>query len=182
MARKSNPQPLSLSDSNTGAENNYTNLQLANSPLTATSPTLSPRSPYLSNPKRSRSRGRGEQPSMHTADGQTGRRDPTTPTNSSSVSLHRPTQSAVAAAKEPPGTARGKQSNKGFFSNYKASKTNNTIRQVSDEGMSRDTDRSAMTGPVTITESKKSGENIYASGLACSGRCARKLAFRHHSC
>lgn len=172
MARKTNPQPLALSDSPSGSEKeNHTTLQVAHSPLTPASPTLSPRSPFSLNSKRTQSRG-GEQPSMQTADAQTSRKEPTTPTNNSTPSLHRPTASAGSAGQETPGTARGKSNKGGFFSNYKASKSHNTPRQAPDEGMSRDTDRSAMAGPVAIADNKKSGEAHLHPDLPDSGSAA----------
>jgi len=168
MGRKPTPQPLALSPTSfTEEENNIIE------PGPKTAPSLrsprSPRSPFRFSTKLGQ--GFGDQPSIQSTEEHEYQRifssSPTTPSQSSFQ------QSSVSDRQEGrsrgqeqarPSTSPGKS---GLFSNYKASKSSSrlqpvdTIRQVPEETMSRDTDRPIVSTKVTSSEARKRGNTPY---------------------
>ena len=164
MARKSTPQPLTLQDPIVNDEQDFINNP--KSPLSPTSPK-SPRSPFrFTSSKKAQSQS--EQPSMQAAEPLQNRTN--LPTSQTTPSLSLPQQYSGDSGgqerqeREPP-------TRSGFFSNYKASKSSSrlqpsdTVRSVSEDNMSRDTDRPAMSGKVSSQETTRTGTNHPISSL-----------------
>ncbi|KAH6671360.1 hypothetical protein B0J14DRAFT_93765 [Halenospora varia] len=144
MARK--PQPLTLTDPRTvDAEHQFldNNPRSPLSPLSPLSPTSpkSPRSPFRFSTKKSQIQG--AQP-MQVPDSHNSRT--TLPPPQTSVSLSS-LQQYTGASEAPEKEKQQRPARSGFFSNYKASKSSSRlqnaeqVRQVTEDNMSRDTDR-----------------------------------------
>jgi len=165
MGRKAIPQPLDISPTSIDEDE-----QINPGPKSA--PSLrsprSPRSPFRFSTKFGQ--GFGEHPSMQAPEEQERRHNfsssPSTPSQATflqPVPSDRPDrQEACDRGQEPerPSTSPVKG---GFFSNYKASKSSSrlqpgdSIRQVTEETMSRDTEQSATVTKVSSSEPKRRG-------------------------
>ena len=168
-ARKSNPQPLNL-----GAGSNLNPQQFTidspspspRSPLSPISPR-SPKSPFRLSTKKGQYQG--EHPSMQPAESQQSRT--TFPPSQNTVSLPSLQQYSGPAVGQERQQERERErerpSRSGFFSNYKASKSSSrlqnsdTVRQVTEDSMSRDTDRPAMPGRVSSQEHTRTGTTFF---------------------
>jgi hypothetical protein len=166
MARKSTPQPLTLPGPTIGNDaHELIDSPNTRSPLSPKSPR-SPRSPF-----KFTSSKKGEEPSMQPPETQTPRA--TLPSSQTTPSLSTTQQSSVASAGHDK-QDQDRPVRSGFFSNYKASKSSSrlqnsdTVRQVPEDSMSRDTDRpTAMSGKVSSQETAKAGTTIFVSPAAC---------------
>jgi hypothetical protein len=165
MARKSTPQPLTLQNPIAHDEHNF--IDNSKSPLSTTSPK-SPRSPFKFTSSKI---SQGEQPSMQAAEPLQNRANlPTSQTSPSLLPLQQYSgDSGGQERQERERPARG-----GFFSNYKASKSSSrlqpsdTVRQVGEDKMSRDTDHPAMSGKVSPQETTRTGTTALVSSLQMS--------------
>ncbi len=175
MGRKPTPQPLAISSS-TGDdhENNIADAGPKSAP-SLRSPR-SPRSPFRFSTKLGQ--GFGDHPSMQASEEQQCRRNlsssPTTPSQS--------TFQQPFGSDRPEGRERGQERDRpstspvkgGFFANYKASKSSSrlqpadTIRQVTEDTMSRDTDRPVMLGKASSTDGKRRGKAHFFCPLPLS--------------
>jgi hypothetical protein len=171
MARKSNPQPLTLGDGsnlnvNVNPQHNSNFIDGPRTPLSPISPR-SPNSPFRLSTKKAQGQNQGEHPSMQPAELQQSRT--TLPPSQNTDSLPSLQQYSGAAAVGPPERQqerereRERPSRSGFFSNYKASKSSSrlqnsdTVRQVTEDSMSRDTDRPAISGRISSQENTRTG-------------------------
>ena len=158
MARKSTPQPLTLADPKNLVNDEQDSF--GRSPLSPKSPK-SPRSPFRFNSKKNSStqiqQSQPDQSLMQASDTQQFRA--TLPPSHTAPSLSSTQTSEVSGTQEK----QERPSRSGFFSNYKASKSSSrlqqteTVRQVQDDTMSRDTDRAGL--------EKKGSENKPRSGM-----------------
>lgn len=164
MVRKPTPQPLALSPTSLEDEENDTIETGPKSAPSLRSPR-SPRSPFRFGTKLGQ--GFSDHPSMQSAEEHEHQRNfsssPTTPSQPSfqqSSSLDRQEGRSRGQEQARPSTSPGKG---GFFSNYKASKSSSrlqsvdTIRQVAEEPMSRDTDRPVASTKVASSEPRRRG-------------------------
>jgi hypothetical protein len=178
MGRKATPQPLAIPPASIDDEENNNNVD----PGPKSAPSLrsprSPRSPFRFSTKLGQ--GFGDHPSMQPPEEQERRRNFTSsPTTPSQPSFQQPLGSerqegrSRGQEQDRPSTSPGKS---GFFSNYKASKSSSrlqpvdTIRQVTEEPMSRDTDRPAAPVKVANSEIRRRGEGPLASHPFFEGR------------
>ncbi|CAG8976600.1 hypothetical protein HYALB_00002113 [Hymenoscyphus albidus] len=157
MVRKSNPEPLTLTESRT-AEGETGNRFLDNSqsPLSSSKSPKSPRSPFrLKSKKPSASETESPQNQTRTRTNDDDQR--TTPQDTASLPLLQPqttaTEGLVAEAKEAPQKAERVKEQRpargGFFSKNKATKNSNqakansktSAKSTAEESMSKDTDR-----------------------------------------
>lgn len=157
MARKATPQPLTLEESPNIIGDNHDDFIIDGSraPLSPTSPK-SPRSPFKFSSRKGNSQG--DYPSMQEAELQSSKRD--IPPSQAAASPT-PLQHSVASGGQE-GQERERSTRIGFFSNYKASKSS---RSVTEDTMSRDTDRPSMSGKVSGQESNKNGKTFFVSSL-----------------
>lgn len=163
MGRKPTPQPLAISPTGDDNEKNITDAGPKSAP-SLRSPR-SPRSPFRFSTKLGQ--GFGDHPSMQATEEQERRRNlssPTTPLQS--------TFQQTLGSDRPEGRERGPELDRpstspvkgGFFSNYKASKSSSrlqpadTIRQVTEDTMSRDTDNPVISGKASSTDGKRRGK------------------------
>lgn len=152
MARKSTPQPLTLSNPQ-AVNDNVENLKNDNrSPLSPTSPKT-PRSPFRFTT--SSKKLQSEETSMQASESSRSTLPQTT------VSL---SDIPYRAAQETAGERRPPKS--GFFSNFQASKSSSRLQNserytVSEEDMSKDTDQPAMTGRVSSKEPPRTGMTFW---------------------
>lgn len=139
MARKSSPQPLTLTDPNTANAEVRDTFNDQRSPLSPKTPK-SPRSPFRFTSKRGQADG--DQPLMQVSDLQPPR---ATLPPSTTVSL--PSLQQVSGAPEAHDRQereRERPVRSGFFSNYKASKSSSRLqnaeaaKQLAEDSMSRD--------------------------------------------
>ena len=164
MGRKPTPQPLAISPTSLNDEENDI---IEPGPKSAPSLRLprSPRSPFRFSTKLGQ--GFGDQPSMQPAEEHEQRRNfSSSPTTPLQPSFQQPSGSGRQEGRSRgqeqvrPSTSPGKG---GFFSNYKASKSSsrlqpvNTIRQVTEETMSRDTDRPIASTKVASSDARRRG-------------------------
>jgi len=181
MARKSNPQPLTL---NAGAdaasqEHNFNDLSIHSpgTPLSPKSPR-SPKSPFRFSTKKGQglqsgqetAYNQGDLPSLQAADSQQSRT--TLPPSQNTVSLPSLQQyQGASGGPERQERERERPSRSGFFANYKASKSSSrlqnsdSVRQVTEDSMSRDTDRPAMSGKVPSQENIRTGTTSFVSSV-----------------
>lgn len=168
MGRKPTPRPLAIPPASLDDEDNN---KIEPGPKSA--PSLrsprSPQSPFRFSTKLGQ--GFGDHPSMQPPEEQEPRRNfsssPTTPSQPSfqvpfgSERQERQEGRSRGQEQDRPSTSPGKG---GFFSNYKASKSSSrlqpvdTIRQVTEETMSRDTDRPTAPAKVASAETRRRGE------------------------
>jgi hypothetical protein len=174
MGRKPTPQPLDISSrdgSGTGdrdSNGNFNNdrIYIDAPPRSAPLSLRSPRSPFRFSSKVAQG-GFGSQPLVHLVEHQDpSRNPPSSPTNPSIPTLQQPIgfgrqeDLERGQERERPSTSPVKG---GFFSNYKASKSSSrlqpvdTIRQLTEETMSRDGDQPELSGSVSTLEGKKNG-------------------------
>lgn len=166
MGRKPTPQPLAISPTSLNDEENDIIEPGPKSAPSLRSPK-SPRSPFRFSTKLGQ--GFGDQPSMQPAEEHEHRRNfSSSPPTPSQPSFQQPSGSGRQEGRSRgqeqarPSTSPGKG---GFFSNYKASKSSsrlqpvNTIRQVTEETMSRDTDRPIASTKVASSEARRRGNN-----------------------
>lgn len=155
MTRKTIPQPLTLDDPSTVDEQQHEHdfNDSPRSPLSVKSPK-SPRSPFrFNNSKKSQS----ELPSMQAAEPYQPRS--TLPPSQSSSSLQQYTVPSGGQENQD----RERPAKTGFFSNYKAAKSSSRLqnsesaRPVTEDSMSRDTDRPGMAGKVSSQETRRAG-------------------------
>jgi hypothetical protein len=164
MVRKSTPQPLTLQNPIAHDEHNF--IDNSKSPLSATSPK-SPRSPFKFT---SSKKSQGEQPSMQAAEPLQNRTN--LPTSQTTPSLS-PLQQYSGDSGGQERQERERPARSGFFSNYKASKSSSrlqpsdTVRQVSEDNMSRDTDHPAMSGKVSPQETTRTGTTLWFRLCRC---------------
>ena len=164
MARKSTPQPLTMPD-RTAVDEQHDFID-GPSPLSPKSPT-SPRSPFRFNTSK---KAHSEQPPMQTAELHSRTAIPASPRD---VSLSTILPSSANAG-EGDQEKQERPARSGFFSNYKASKSSSRLqnaeaaRKVSDDSMSRDTDRPAMPGKVSSKEFVRTGTTALVSSLSSS--------------
>lgn len=200
MSRKSNPQPLTLRDAGTGTgtgtgTGNSLNvnpspnfIDTPRSPLSPISPR-SPKSPFRLSTKKGQDQS--ENPSMQAAESQQSRT--TLPPSQNTVSLPSLQQYSGNGAQEKQQKQHQQERERerpvrsGFFSNYKASKSSSrlqnsdTVRQVTEDSMSRDTDRPAMPVRVSSQENTRNGTtHSVSSRLSLFRRKVQMLI--HYSC
>lgn len=182
QARKSNPpQPLSLA-----AGSNFNNppqsQQLFStidspspkSPLSPISPK-SPKSPFRLSTKKGQYQGEHPSIQLQPAESQPSRT--TLPPSQNTVSLPSLQQYSDNAALGPEKQERERDrpARTGFFSNYKASKSSSriqnsdTIRQVTEDSMSRDTERPTMPERVPSQEHARTGTTFYSLAPSSAG-------------
>jgi hypothetical protein len=159
MARKSNPQPLILTEpSLVQNEQNFLDLDTPRSPMSLKSPK-SPRSPFKFTTKKPQP----EQPPMQAAEPQQQSRTEF-PHSQTAPALHIFSAGGEEQRQERP----ERPTRTGFFSNYKASKSSSRLQNsenktVVAEDMSRDTDRPAMSGKVSAQEAARNGKTFLVS-------------------
>lgn len=166
MARKSTPQPLTLAGQPI-VQDEHDFLDSPRSPLSPKSPK-SPRSPFKFTSTKKGAQSQGEL-SMQAADPQQTRTTDLPPcqTPTSWPVLQQP--SAVPSREDRQERERSTRS--GFFSNYKVSKGSSRLqsqdatRQITEDGMSRDTDRPAMSGKVSSQVATRTGMILSVSSL-----------------
>jgi hypothetical protein len=176
MARKSHPQPLTLTDPRIVDDHDY--LDNPRSPLSPRSPK-SPRSPFRFSSKKAQAEG--EQPPMQSSDSQRART--TLPPTQNTVSL--PSLDSFTSAQGPEKLELDKEqrpARSGFFSNYKASKSSSrlqpnqdAIRQPAEDSMSRDTERPSK---VSSQETSRSGTTRLVSLLSSDANANPKCLIR----
>jgi hypothetical protein len=182
MGRKPTPQPLAISP--TSLEDEESNII---EPGPKSAPSLrsprSPRSPFRFSTKLGQ--GFGDHPSMQPAEEHEHRRNfSSSPTTPSQPSFQQPSLSDRQEGRSQrqeqarPSTPPGKS---GFFSNYKASKSSSrlqpvdTIRQVAEEKMSRDTERPVASAKVA-SEPRRRGK------IPCHAQSSRpELIYSFHN-
>ena len=160
---KATPQPLSMTadSSQLTADENHDSIASPSTPSTASprSP-VTPGSPFRFTSKKSYDKKHQQQQQLMQAAGEPTFGNKEISTSQTAPSLSTPPLSASS------GEERDKESRPargGFFANYMASKSSSrlqpteTIRKVSEDSMSRDTDRPAMSGKVSSQETKRSG-------------------------
>ena len=161
MTRKTVPQPLTLAGSTAVDEQQYEHdfIDSPRSPLSLKSPK-SPRSPFrFTRTKESQS----ELPSMQAAEYQT---RSNLPPSQSSPSVQQYT--AVGQENQEPAASKSR-----FFNNYKAAKSSSRLQNsesaasVTEDSMSRDTERPSMAGRVSSKEAKRTGRNYFFLPLRC---------------
>ena len=166
MARKSTPQPLTLADpTNVDDEHHF-----IDSSLSPKSPK-SPRSPFrfTHSTKKVGVQSQGEQSSVHVTDPQQ-TRTTNLPSSQTTPSLSALQQSSAGSSGEER-QERERPTRSGFFSNYKASKSSSRLqsqdagRLVTEDSMSRDTDRPAMSEKVSSQEATRSDTTHPVSSL-----------------
>ncbi|TVY89828.1 putative Rho-type GTPase-activating protein [Lachnellula willkommii] len=168
--RKPNPpQPLSL-----GVGSNFNNPQSQQlsstidspspkSPLSPISPK-SPKSPFRLSTKKGQYQGEHPSIQLQPAESQPSRT--TLPPSQNAVSLPSLQQYSDNAAVGPERQERDRPARTGFFSNYKASKSSSriqnsdTIRHVTEDTMSRDTERPTMSGRVPSQEHARTESSV----------------------
>jgi len=151
MARKSQPQPLTLPDNNVHREHEH--IESPRTPLSLKSPK-SPTSLFRF-PTKKPITGQGAPPSMQTADA---------PHRHSELpqSQTLPTLNQYRSGEE--NQERDKTGRGGFFNNYKATKSQKSLEQNSiGETMSRDTDRPGMAE--RVVSGRESSKNSTSSTL-----------------
>jgi hypothetical protein len=159
MARKSNPQPLTLGDAiyfdrEREREREHNFLDSPSTPLSPKSPK-SPKSPFKFTTKKSQ----GEQSMQPAEPQQTQQTRADLPQSQTLPALYQ--YSAGSGEEERQGRERPTRS--GFFSNYKASKSSSrlqhseTVKPGTEDNMSRDTDRPAMPGKVSSQDAARNG-------------------------
>jgi hypothetical protein len=164
MGRKPTPQPLAISPTSFEDEENNIIEPGPKSAPSLRSPR-SPRSPFRFSSKLGQ--GFDDHPSMQPAEEQEHRRNfSSSPTTPSHPSFQPPSGSDRQEGRNwvqeqaRPSTSPGKG---GFFANYKASKSSSrlqpvdTIRQVAEEPMSRDTDRPVAAMKAASSEPRRRG-------------------------
>jgi hypothetical protein len=159
MTRKTVPQPLTLAGSTAVNEQQYEHdfIDSPRSPLSLKSPK-SPKSPFrFTRTKESQS----ELPSMQVAEYQT---RSNLPPSQSSPSVQQYTAAGQENQEQPAIKSR-------FFSNYKAAKSSSRLQNsesaatLTEDSMSRDTDRPSMARRVSSKETKRTGTNCVASSF-----------------
>lgn len=163
MTRKTIPQPLTLGDPSAVNDEQHEHdfLDSPRSPLSVKSPK-SPRSPFRFN---SSKKSQSEFPSMQAAEPY---QPPSNfPPSQSSSSL----QQFTPAVGGQENQERERPAKTGFFSNYKAAKSSSRLqnsdsaRPVTEDNMSRDTDRPSMAGRVSSKETKRTGTTRAVASL-----------------
>jgi len=157
MARKSSPQPLTLGSTNFVDENDLNFIDGSKSPLSPKSPK-SPRHPFKFTTKKQRSPV--EQPPMQAAEPPQTRGD--LPQSQTLPALY---QYSAAPGGEENNKERERPARSGFFANYKASKSSSRLqptdnKAITEDSMSRDTDRPAMSGKVSSQDTTRNGTTI----------------------
>jgi hypothetical protein len=164
MTRKTIPQPLTLEDPSTVDEQQHEH-DFNNSPrtpLSAKSPK-SPRSPFrFNNSKKSQS----ELPSMQATEPYQPRSTQLPELAGELRRIDQPSSSLQQYTVPSAGQEnqdRERPAKTGFFSNYKAAKSSSRLqnsesaRPVTEDNMSRDTDRPSMGGRVSSKETRRAG-------------------------
>lgn len=174
MARKSTPQPLSLAETKTLVHDHGTDgfLDSPRSQLSAKS-QKSPRSPFkfTATKKGQQSQGQGEQSPTQIADSQENRTTNLLPSQTSaSITISQQYPASSTAGEERQGRDRPTRS--GFFTNYKASKSSSRLQSqdagrlmITEDSVSRDTDRPPMSGKDLSKEASRSGTALFVSSL-----------------
>ena len=150
MARKAGPQPLTLE----GASYRNEQQQFIDSPISTNSlkSPKSPRSPFNFTTKKTQV----EQSMQASEPRETQQNRADLPQSQTVPALN---QYCPAPGKEET-QERERPAKGGFFSSYKASKSSNRLQDKSrgtEAGMSRDSDRSAMSGKVSSQDSNRNG-------------------------
>jgi hypothetical protein len=154
MARKSNLQPLALEELTFEREQEHGYIDHPRSPLSPISPR-SPRSPFS---KFTTKKPQGEQ-SMPGAELQYPQQAGDLPQSQTVPALNQ--YSAAPGAEES--KERERPTKTGFFSNYKASKSasrlqaSDVVRPGTEESMSKDAERPALSGKVSAKEYSRNG-------------------------
>lgn len=154
MARKTGPQPLTLGES-TQYDGEQQFIDGARSPASLKSPK-SPRSPFKFTTKKTQ----GDQSLQASEPWETHQNRTDLPQSQTAPALH---QYSTSAGEEERQERRERPAKGGFFSNYKASKSSSRLQDSSrgtEEGMSRDTDRPAMSGKVSSQDSGRNDSEI----------------------
>jgi len=163
MTRKTIPQPLTLGDTSAinDEQHEHNFIDSPRSPMSLKSPK-SPRSPFrFTSSKKSQS----ELPSMQAAEPYQARSNP--PPSQSSSSLQQYTTTAGGQENQE----QERPAKTGFFSNRKAAKSSSRLQNsdsaqpVTEDNMSRDTDRPGMPGRVSSKETKRTGTTHAVSSL-----------------
>lgn len=156
MTRKTTPQPLTLSDHSV-VDDEQDFIDSPRSPLSLKSPK-SPRSPFRFN---SSKKSQSELPSMQAAESHQTQTD--LPPSQSLNSLQQISSASGGQEKQE----RERPAISSFFSNYKAAKSSSRLqnsesaRLVTEDNMSRDTDRPAMAGKVSSKETNRTGMTLF---------------------
>jgi hypothetical protein len=160
MARKSNPQPLTLGEAFVEGDQGHDFIDSPRSPLSPKSPK-SPRSPFKFTTKKTQA-----EQSMQGAEPQQMQQTRTDiPQSQTFPGLHQYSVGSGGEEKQE----RERPARGGFFSNYKASKSSSRLqpsdspRPGTEDSMSRDTDRPAMSGKVSTKEAPRNGTTLLVS-------------------
>jgi hypothetical protein len=162
MTRKNTPQPLTLGNTSVVDDDHHDFIDCPRTPLSLKSPK-SPKSPpfRFNRSKKPQSDFAFEAPSMQAAE----QNQP--PSNLPPSEPSSSFQQYPAAGQEN----QERPAKTGFFSNYKAAKSSSRLQNsesaqpVTEDNMSRDTERPGMAGKVSIKETRRAGTTHAVSSL-----------------